>query len=334
MSDIEARERIESPQTGEVWLPSPIAIATPPWAAGDEYLDQEGWTMWFELGSRGDRTIVAFQAITVNGFFERDMAGNYEWIAYPSPQDDPTQAPLFEDFSAIPKNTTVYYDSLALPSQILLPTGEPLSIPLGDYGSAQTPGMGEIELPSGDVVMSIGDYQVTRVVVPQNWIWSGPYSVTEPAGLSYSDLNYVLTTPYGMFIPLEYNALGSLADVSWTIPDTVAADAEMVRLADLMDVGCGEHDSDHNTIVTGTAASDWVVAGTSARGETVYIPAADNPLVEPMYGAYAQAQVQFDNLAVSQPDFLNAPGLIAYRTPVSGDLIVYLNGAYSGRAWC
>ncbi len=333
MTDDEALARVEHPSTGEIWFSTPHQISTPAWAVGDDYLDQEGWTEWFELGTRGDRTIVGFQAVTLSGFFERDTAGNYEWIAFPSAKDDPA-APLWDDFAAVPKNTVVYYDSLSLPTQLVLPTGEPLAVPQYDRGSFEAPGMGATELPAGDVIKTIGAYQVTRIVVPQNWIWSGPYTVTAPAGLSYSDLYYVLTTPYGMFIPLEYNAFGSLADVSWTIPDTVAADGDMVRLADLMDVGCGEHDSDHNTAVTGTTPADWVAAGTSSRGETLYIPAPGNPLVVPMYGAYTQSQETFGLTPVSQTAFLNAPALIAYQAPDSSSLLVYLNGAYSGRAWC
>lgn len=334
MSDAEALDRIEHPQTGETWFTTPVAIAAPPWAVGDDYLDQGGWTQWFELGTRADRTIVGFQSVTVANFFERDATGGYEWIAFPSAKDDPATTILWDDFIDVPKNTTVYYDSLALPSQIVLPSGEPLIVPQYDHGSFEAPGMGATELPSGTVVETVGEYQITRIVVPTDWIWSGPYSVTAPAGLSYSDLYYVLTTPYGMYIPVMYNPIGSLEDITWHVPNTVAEDGETARLVDLMDVGCGEHDSDHNTIVVGTAPSDWVVAGTSARGETLYVPTVDNPLVEPMYEAYVQAQEMFDVTPVSETAFLGAPALIAYQTPVSGELVVYLNGAYSGRAWC
>jgi hypothetical protein len=36
----------------------------------------------------------------------------------------------------------------------------------------------------------------------------------------------------------------------------------------------------------------------------------------------------------SLEDFRSAPAFVAYAIPGTGQWIVYLNGAYSGRAWC
>jgi hypothetical protein len=334
MTDTEALDRLENPATGEVWFNTPISISTPAWAAGDEYLDQPDFTAWYELGTRDGKTIVGFEAEWLSDFFERDATGNYEWIEYPTAKDDTTVTSLSYDFGAIPHNTTIYYDSLTLPDAFILSTGEPLTIPEWDYGTLDIPGHTSQTPTENEVILQVGGFDVRRVQMPSEFTWSQAYSVSAPVGLTYTDLFYLLQTPYGMLIPLSYDAFGNLSDVSWTIPDTVAVDGELAFRVDLMDIGCGPRDSDHNTTVAGIPTSAWSAAGTSTRGETLYIPNNSNPLLDPMYQSYSQAKEGFGLVPVSLKAFLNGPGLIAYQAPDSGFLLVYLNEAYSGRAWC
>jgi hypothetical protein len=236
-------------------------------------------------------------------------------------------------FDEVPANTTIYYDSLTLPAAFTLPTGEPLVVPDFDWGTVEVPGRQLLSLDDGDVVDQVGGYQVVRLGFPSRWIWSDAYTVTAPEGLTYEEFFYVLATPYGMTIPLDYLPLGELTDIAWSI-DTATSTDIGAFLADLNDVGCGPRDSDHNTLVTGTVSADWVSAGTAASGTRVYVPSATNPLTQPMYDVYVAASESFDLTPVSMGAFIGAPALVGMRDPGSADWVVYLNSAYSGRMWC
>jgi hypothetical protein len=136
-----------------------------------------------------------------------------------------------------------------------------------------------------------------------------------------------------MSIPLEYSPLGEISDISWSISTSVATDG-YTSLADLNDIGCGPRDSDHNTLVVGTDVSEWSVAGTGLTGAKAYIPTTANPLVIPMYDVYKDSKAQYGDTPVTMSQFLNGPALVGFRTPDTGDWIVYLNSPYSGRQWC
>ncbi|MBN2176381.1 MAG: hypothetical protein JW722_01835 [Demequinaceae bacterium] len=332
MTDLEALARLLTPQTGETWFDTPVQISTPSWAIGDEYLDQD-WVTWYELGARDGRSIVGFSAEAVQEIFEMAGDGTWEWIPFPSARATVTPTADSFGYDEVPTNTSLYYDSLTLPAVFTLPTGEPLLTPEYDWGSPGIPGRESLTPEDGEVVEQIGGYEVLRIAGDARWIWSDVYAVTAPVGLTYEEFMYVLGTPYGMFIPLEYAPLGELTDITWAIPTSIATDG-YTSLADINDIGCGPRDSDHNTTVFGTQGSDWVQAGTTAHGDKVYIPTATNPLTQPMYDSYTAFKEGYGETPVSLEQFLNGPALIGYKAPGTGDWVVYLNGAYSGRAWC
>jgi hypothetical protein len=332
MTDLDALGRLVAPLTGETWFDSPREIATPSWAVGDEYLDQEG-TAWYELGIRGNSTIVGFKFDAVEELFERAGDGSWQWIAFPSARNEITSTADTFGFEEVPTNATIYYDSLTLPAAFILPSDEPLLVPEYDWGSVEVPGRESLALTDGEVVDQFGGYQVVRFGFPSRWIWSDPYPVTAPEGLTYEEFFYVLATPYGMVIPLEYSPIGELPDITWTISTSVATDG-YTSLADINDVGCGPRDSDHNTTVFGTSSADWQLAGTAPGGAKAYIPTMTNPLTQPMYDAYSAYQEGMGEAPVSMAQFINGPALIGYKSPGTSDWVVYLNGAYSGRAWC
>lgn len=335
MTDAQALERIDHPATGESWFSSPREIDPPAWAAGDDFLGDES-RHWYELGMRDGRTIVGFDDISVSELFERDASGTYEWIAFPSARAETEGAAPSYGFDAIVANTTVYYDSLSLPAQLALPTGEPLVVPERDFGTVELPGNGSDTNPPFEVVNTIGDFTILRIEEPVTFVWSDVYEVTAPKGLTYTDVYYLLETPYGMLIPLTYYPVGQLEDISWSITTTVAEDGPGTYLADLNDIGCGERDHDHNTAVTGTAEADWFPAGTTTDGDEVFVANISNPLARPMYDAYrlSRSTIDPDSPARSIGYFLNAPGLLGYESADTGEMFVYLNGAFSGRAWC
>jgi hypothetical protein len=335
MTDAEALSRMSSPQTGESWFDAPQQIAAPDWTAGDGYLDQD-WVAWYELGTRGGRTIVGFSSETIEELFERDGAGAWEWIPFPSARMEVGPiADFYGGYSSVPVNTSTYYDSLTLPTQFTLPTGEPLITPEYDWGSPEVPGYDSLSPAEGDAVDQIGEFDVLLFDEPVRWIWADVYSVAEPPGLTYREFFYVLATPYGAFIPLEYASLGEISTIDWVIGTDIAPEG-FSSLSDINDIGCGPRDSDHNTIVVGLSDDDWAEAGTTVGGETVYIPTETNPLVEPMYESYRQYREQYEFDFVPQDEWIEGPALVGYRAPSTeeGEWIVYLNGAYSGRAWC
>ena len=334
MSDTEALARMASPTTGERWFATPRKIATPSWAAGDAYLDQD-WTAWYEIGTRGSSTIVAFEATAVSDIFERAADGTWQWIPFPSASDELTPTAPTYGFDVVATNRMIYYDSMTLPTEFTLATGEPLQITVGDLGSAEfPPGVDPATAPTGTLVAAVGGYQIRRYQEPARFVWPDVEPVSAPVGVTFADLYYVLTTPYGMFTPLVYKPFGGIADIHWSIPITTAPSDSMAYLADLNDIGCGERDRDHNTVVIGSLDSDWVIAGTSAHGESIYIPGPDNPIVDPMYQTYSAFATAAGKTPVSVTAFRNAPALVGYKSPNIGKWLVYLNGIYSARSWC
>ncbi len=332
MTDLEAQGRLVAPLTGETWHVTPQKIATPAWAVGDPDLDSD-YGSWYELGIRGSITIIGFSSVAVEELFERAGDGSWEWISFPSGRDEVTPTADSFGYAEAPVNTTIYYDSLTLPAAFTLPSGEPLIVPDYDWGSIEMPGREDYSLKDQDIVDRLGGYKVARIAEPSRWIWSDPYPISKPEGLTYEEFFYVLVTPYGMIIPLEYAPLGEITDISWSISTNIATDG-YTSLADLNDIGCGPRDSDHNTTVFGTENSDWVSAGTAPSGKSVYIPSTNNPLTRPMYDVYSAFKQDFGETPVSLNQFLNGPALIGYKTPGTGDWVVYLNSPYSGRAWC
>lgn len=335
MSDGEALARLATPATGEVWFPTPVKIPTPSWALGDPLLDQE-WASWYELGTRGDSTIVGFMQENIVDIFERSPGGTWQWLPYPSARQAVTgDAAGSYGYDAVPANTTVYYDSLTLPAEFTLATGEPLLVPDGDRGGLYIPGFDVGSGPVGTTLDTVGGYSILRYAIPVTFVWSTVYSDVEaPDGLDYSDTFYMLRTPYGTFIPLRYDAFGALTDVTWTIATRLTVDAASAYAADLNDIGCGTWERDHNTAVEGSADADWVQAGTNARGEPVYIMATTNPLADPLYASYVHIKTERGESVRTFADFLRAPAVVGYRSPDTRAWLAYLNGAYSARSWC
>lgn len=340
MTDLETLARVVSPQTGEAWFAAPREISFPSWATGDGYLDLDSVT-WYELGTRGGTTIVGYGSDAVEEFFERNSDGSWEWIPFPSARASVSfNTDTYGGYSSVHTNNAVYYDSLTLPSESALPTEEPLSIPYSDWGSPTIPGHESLSPAKGEAIPWVGGYEILRFENRVRWIWDDYYPVTAPPDLSYRDFFYVLATPYGMYIPLDYIPLGAMfEDVNWTIQTNIAPDGYS-WLADINDTGndfgCGSRGSDHNTIIVGLSDDDWVEAGTTAGGTKVYVPTEDNPLAQPMYESYRALREANALTYVSLASWIRGPALIGYRSPESeeGEWIVYLNGAYSGRTWC
>ena len=333
MTDEEALARIANPKTGETWFSAPRPIAVPPWAAGDSSLDSS-FVSWFEFGTRAGNTIVGFVDENIQELFERGPTGTWEWIGAPSARQPVTGASdLTFGFPEVPLNEAVYYDSLTLPAKFTLPTGEPLEVHENDRGGLAIPGYTVASQPSGTQVDSLGGYSILRYATPVSFVWSGVYGVTAPPGVTYKDLYYMLQTPYGTYIPLFYDPFAGFDAVEWSGSTAVTPDPSWY-LADLNDISCGMWEKDHNTIVSGVPSTEWVFGGTTDLGESVYIPKATNPLLKPLYDSYVASRATLGGTAASLDAFRAAPAFVGYVIPDGGQWIVYLNGGYSGRAWC
>jgi hypothetical protein len=333
MTDAEALARLAAPKTGEVWFPTPRPIPAPSWVPAGDYLADPS-IQWFELGTRNGNTIVTYVDPNIQEIFERSPGGVWQWIGSPSAREDVTGGTgVTFGYPEVPLNETVYYDSLTLPSHFALPSGEPLNIYQYDRGGPTFPGQNSGPQPTGTPVDSLGGYTILRFATPVSLVWSDYYGVTAPPGVTYQDMYYVLKTPYGMYIPLFYTPFAELSDITWSVPTTFSSD-QYTYVADLNDISCGVWEKDHNTIVTGIPSNQWTPGGVTALGNTVYVPKATNPLVQPLYDAYKASKDAAGQSAESMSAFVGAPGFVGYVMPGTSTWLVYLNGTYSGRAWC
>lgn len=326
MTDAQALARLDNPGTREFWLTTPREIPVPLWAEKDPLWDNDLST-WWELGRRGTSTIVGVGYPGLEEFFEIDADGNWTWVLFPSPREAAlvTQS-VGEGAVGVTPNSFIYYDTLSLPLTITLVSGEPLLTPFTGWGFPTLPE--DATRATATPVRSVGDYQLARYQRPVAWVWSQVYDVASPTAVNFRDVFYVLETPYGMIIPLTYSPFGILEDVDWTVTTDFGRDAYLV---DLNDIACGIWDTDHNTVVDGLVNSDWKAAGVNPRGDTVYVPSSTNPLIAPMHEVYRQANPRSK---VSLDAFAAAPALVGYYSRDIGAWVVYLNGTYSGRAWC
>ncbi len=333
MSDAEALARIANPSTGESWFDTPKLIAAPTWAASDSYLGDRS-VHWYELGIRDGNTIVCYTDENIQEIFERGPDGSWQWIGAPSASEPVTGGVgVTFGFPDVPLNEHVYYDSMTLPHRFTLPTGEALDVNVNDRGGIASPGYTVKDQPAGTPVDTLGGYTILRYTTPVSFVWSDYYDVPAPEGVTYHDLYYMLRTPYGMYIPLFYTPFTGLGDITWSVATTFTVD-QYAYISDLNDISCGVWEKDHNTIVTGIPATEWTVGGTTPLGVNVYVPKASNPLAEPLYDAYVASRDANGQSHDSIGTFLAAPAFVGYVTPDTGQWIVYLNGAYSGRAWC
>lgn len=333
MTDDEALARLASPKTGETWFSNPRPIGAPSWAAGNPNLDPSTIS-WFELGMRAGNTIVGYVDQNIQELFERSQGGTWQWIGAPSARQPATGASgVTFGSAAVPLNETIYYDSLTLPSRFTLPSGEPLEVHENDRGGLANPGYTVANQPTGTTIDSLGGYSIIRYTTPVTFVWAEVYSVNAPAGVTYQDLYYMLRSPYGTYIPLFYDPFPGLDAVTWSVPTSIASDASSY-LADLNDISCGLWEKDHNTIVIGVPTAEWKVGGKTSLGQSVYVPTSSNRLLQPLYDSYAAAKSKAGQPAATLDAFRTAPAFVGYVIPGTSQWLAYLNGAYSGRAWC
>jgi hypothetical protein len=333
MTDDEALARVANPKTGETWFSNPRPIGAPSWASGNPNLDPSSIS-WFEFGMRAGNTIVGYVDQNIQELFERSEGGTWQWIGAPSARQPVTGASgVTFGSAAVPLNETIYYDSLTLPSRFTLASGEPLEVHENDRGGLANPGYTVANQPTGTTIDSLGGYSIIRYATPVTFVWPDIYSVTAPAGVTYQDMYYMLRTPYGTYIPLFYDPFPALDAVTWSVPTSFTSDSYSY-LADLNDISCGAWEKDHNTIVAGVPAAEWTVGGKTSLGQSVYVPTSSNRLLQPLYDSYAAAKSAAGQAAVSLDTFRTAPALVGYVIPGTSQWLAFLNGAYSGRAWC
>jgi hypothetical protein len=345
MTDAEALQRITEPQTGEKWFGTAKTISAPAWAAGSQILSQDG-ALWYELGTHGTATIVGAATFAeIELIVERRPDGTYRQIDRPSPGPTAATESSPPTEYGVPHDQDTYYDSLAVPASLALPSGDTLSTWFPTEFGLVVANNGYGFNHDGETASSagrFGAFEIVRYDSPGTFAWSEFYDVAAPAGLSIVNWYYLLRTPWGTEQSLGYQPFGTLAEVTWgaayPMPSTDAAGTDTNWLVDLNDSGCGPWDHDHVTVVRGLADSAWVSAGTTKRDQKVYLPAANNPLLAVVYKLYAKHLVADAQgpapQPISQQEFVARRGLVAYKTPSSGNWVVFLNRNLSARAWC
>ena len=337
MTDAEALQRVTEPQTGEHWFGTAREISVPQAmvAAGNDF------GSWYELGIHGNSTIVGWDSSQeIDVLFERAPDGSYTQIDYPSPRQSASTATNGAEDHGLPHDPTTFYDTFAVPVELSLPSGDPVEAHVvGSYGLVPYVRTDQQSIQRSSAGTFAG-FEIVRDDQTREFLWGNAYGINLPAGVTIQDWVYMLRTPWGTEVALDYNPLGPVGDIRWDAKSGVSTPALGTGdFVDLNDSVGGSWSPDYNSVVRGLSDSDWMAAGSSQGGRTVYIPTKDNPLLAVMYRTYAEhrdpASIADNGGApLSQEEFRLGPGLIAYRTPSSGSWVVWLNKALEGaRQW-
>ncbi|PKQ25823.1 MAG: hypothetical protein CVT64_07190 [Actinobacteria bacterium HGW-Actinobacteria-4] len=330
MSDAEALLRAERVVTGETWLPAPVPIATPAWAAGVEMLSYE-WDEWFTVGARGDADIVVIsEGLGSFQMFEVDSDGKAVHVAEPSPMKD-VPPDLSNWYGAsIVTDGSIYYDSLATPATFTTPEGYVFSI--RDMWGHFYPSGATQDLVGG--VANVGVYRTeSGIDYPEGLI-------STQGGLNTANLRhvaYLVRFPHGLWVPVRFDPLG-LADGSAIIDASGIAVGPATEYVDLLDIHCGGEPLPQ-VLVLGQSSAQWTLVGSTDLGP-LYAPQPTNPVAIERHAMYVDSLVAFGEDPSSLPgaasvaDFIAHGALLGTPAPDGNGWFVQLNREFSPRAWC
>jgi hypothetical protein len=307
------------PQTGETWTGTLKPIADPGYIISGESEELH----YYEVGKRGDNTIVMGVSQTMGGFndnidiYERHPDSTVVFIArananadysMDSTTDNSTNGWTNDHWaSKVTIDKTIHYDSLTLPATFALDSGESVKSPTYPYSATLITDTTDSSVKAIDV-KKLGSSKLIKI--ERTYVDTG-----------LTAISYVVNTPIGTRINLTYHPISAATDdYSWT--NSVASTGTsggVVR-------GCGAAGTSLSRSDT-LKDSDFVAAGTTDTGKTVYhLKDSTGGLVKVVYDEYKDFNTGVDTVTIVPLDvFVAKHAVFAYKSPVNGWLIFTLD---------
>ncbi len=303
-----ALQKFITPTTGEVWLPQPKKIA-----AQDFFKFQDFDTEYYEVGKRGDRTILMTVISAVGDdiqLYERAPDGTTVLIA--RPDGDATynedNEKYFSDTYKVTIDKTIHYDSLTIPAKIAVDknysTKKPTYTNLGDYIRPYT---GENK-PTETEVKKLGGSKLLK-------------TETAYADTKLTSIAYYIQTPVNTKIYLGYEPLElDLKDYQW---QTGVSTSDKIHA---ISRGCGGRAS---AITRGDTItdSDTQAVGKSPSGlQVAEFKDPNHPVVQKAFEEFKEfnatsPEVPYAN--ISKTDFIREHAIVLHKDK-SGQWLVYI----------
>ncbi|MGC4174515.1 hypothetical protein [Demequina sp.] len=340
-SDAERLDLAANPRTGETW-------ATPTEFVTDlDVVDDEYWVL-AKVGSHDGADIVAVAPRYYEWFSGgRPIAALIEFegnearvIECPMPIEGELCSQIPEDFfgSDVQLDADTFYDSLALPSQVMTVGGQTVAIgtdaPLGDASAwtdlvTQDPDYSTN--PWADAVddASLGNSQSALV-----------RAYGTPAVTALAAYDYAIRTPFGSYVRLLEEGISGLDAAGFAWDDGAPVELyDPIACADWGEGACPDRwlsaeQRCYPLAVTEDPArkeADWVAAGKTSDGRVAYLPkAGGNAVAESVYTTMRDSSWDLEGDAPNYPytyeEFLEARSVIEFQLD-DGRWIVALSGA-------
>lgn len=323
--------RFIHPTTGEKWYTTPNKL-------GDlgYYTEENYGANYYEVGTR-DNNKVIFGSINMGNatpasyLFEKSPSGQISVIIHPNlnaKYTATTDAYITDNLkSDIKVDSTTHYDSLSPPSSFVLSGGETVSVPEYNFiGSLTNPPDATV---TKTLVKQLGESKLMKV--------ERGYVDTK-----LTAINYVIDTPIGteyglLYAPIPENLVEYTWNNSVNVPKT---DQDYEGSISGIVRGCGST-AQSVSRSDGAVDNDFVVAGRTPDGQTVYaykdnnstvVQKAYKEYVDYFNGNYVQGS-QNAPVVVSFDDFIKNHAVVAYKN-VSGEWLVYTRDSLSPAGGC
>lgn len=315
--------------TGEKWLSAPKKISD----QLNYYYDPDNTeyectrATYYEVGSRGNHMII-LAAIPgcigggISYLFERDKDGNVVYVAQPIsngdytkyPSGDPVESTDIPLGKSVKVDKSIHYESLSPPK----------ALPFGTNQFATV----ELNYPLiGELITTSVDSNVQETKVKQYGQASLQKFVRRYVDTKLSAMNYMLNLPTGTQKSVTYAPIpNDLSTYTWNngvkvqkgdpakIPYTTSVIAGVVR-------GCGAV-MNSVTRVDDAKDSDFVVAGKTPKGQTVYaFKDNNNHVVKDVYKDYVAA-LDGASKPLSVEEIVKQHAIVAYKD-TDGTWLVY-----------
>lgn len=325
------------PTTGEVW--DKTSKELPKQGYWTDEADPNGpQTTYYQVGKRGDNIIIMTSVCAIGcnvTLFEKGPDGKVRVVAHPD--GDAVYTADDDDWKkssttkAVTFDVQTHYDSLNPPKEFKLKNGETVSTVNGDYNLAKYLGTPTSVLTkqqegSDAKQKDLETYGGSKLVRTEH-----PYVDTK-----LTSINYSLNTPINTEYDLNYQPIPKdLSGYTWNngVAVVKTSDSNSSQIGGIVR-GCGSAASAVSRY-DGAKDSDFVVAGKTSDGKTVYeFKDSNSTIVQKSYSEYKDFYKEDTSTKIiSFAEFVKQHAVIAYKN-ADKEWLIYTRDQFAAVGGC